>query len=168
MTAHGTSWQALVAAVATTAALLTLPDRWLADNGDTIRQAVLRDLLEDPLGARGWPVVCVHLWAGSSWYNPPGLPQDPSPAFLEAIRSPGHRLVPASECDAGDVQVTERATGMKAVLIGVAEPTRIRDDFARVEAGRYWWELAMLSREYRLTRVRGRWLVNAPRTLWIS
>jgi hypothetical protein len=47
-------------------------------------------------------------------------------------------------------------------------PRRVRDDFARVEAGWYYFDLGARGCEYTLSKVEGRWVVDTERLLWIS
>src|SRR5512134_3304187 len=106
---------------------------------DRVRLAALEAVLSHPDGPGRHPelVVCVEVDTGREVLRFPRRAQDPSSDLLRAVQALRGMARPQSECELTAEGVRHLPSGSEAVIVGVAAPQRVTDDFYRAEA--FWF-----------------------------
>lgn len=172
--------KSLTTLLATALALLTVRRAeqlaaWRAASLAVIQQAVLNDMLEDldsgfagsEPALRDVKTVCVGL---SSSLNGDRSDKDPSADVLAALRSPGRRILPVSNCSSFRHHAIDPDSGALAVVIFVGQPEWVSRDFTRIRGG---WILGVVdaagwSYSVSVSASDGRWHVDSAKPTWFS
>jgi hypothetical protein len=159
---------AAMAALAATVAALSAIGREPVD--DAVRLAALEAVLSHADGPRRHPelVVCVEVDTGRELLRSPGRPEDPSSDLLRAVQSIRRFARPQSECEHTAEGVRHRPSGSEAVIVGVAVPQRVSDDFYRAEAFWFYDGFGSVGWKYTVSLEDGKWRVDTEKMLWIS
>ena len=146
----------------------TVSVEWRHGQETAIREAVLRDLLDNTAAFKGTPDMSICVGVGLDELRGPGPVVDAPLELRQRLSSGSHAVLPLSRCHVTKEEPLVDPAGRAAVEVAVGTIQWVSPDFVKTKGYALLGGLSAIGFDYTLSLRDGRWLPDRVVPTWVS